>query len=227
VPSGAKRILDVGCGDGRLSEAIRRQQDCFLVGFDLSPVALSQLDKPTCCGSAIQLPFCDRSFDLVVSTEMMEHLPHEIYAKVLNEIARVAKHSILVTVPNDENLAENLAMCGSCRSYYHIWGHQRSYTLPKLNDLFDQFRLVRGFAFGEQIESYNKILLWIRQKVAGGFVYEERTLCYYCQSSHRSIPRLATLERICNSLNSRLWAPFVSRPGWLLGLYSRSEQSGT
>jgi SAM-dependent methyltransferase len=221
VPSGSKRILDVGCGDGRLSQAIRRKQECFLVGFDLSTVALRQLQGPTCCGSAAQLPFSDRSFDLVVSTEMMEHLPKQIYSDVLKEFSRVADKFILITVPNKENLSENIALCPACGSLFHVWGHQRSYSIPRFKNLFDRFHLVRAVAFGDQLESYNRILLWIRQKLAGGFVWEERTICYSCQSSDRPIPRLPFLERICDSLNSRLWTPFSKRPGWLLGLYAR------
>jgi SAM-dependent methyltransferase len=221
VPSGSERILDVGCGDGRLSQEIRRKHECFLVGFDLSTVALHRLQGPTCCGSAAQLPFPDRSFDLVVSTEMMEHVPSQIYSDVLKEMSRVADKFILITVPNQENLSENMALCPSCGSRFHVWGHQRSYSIPGLKALFDQFHLVRAFAFGDHIESYNRILLWIRQELAGGFVWEDRTICYSCQSSDRPIPRLPFLERICDSVNSRLWAPFSKHPGWLLGLYAR------
>jgi SAM-dependent methyltransferase len=223
VPSGSKRILDVGCGDGRLSHAICRKHECFLVGFDLSTVALRQLRVPTCCGSAAQLPFPDRSFDVIVSTEMMEHLPEQIYSNVLKEFSRVADRFILITVPNKENLSENMALCPSCGSHFHVWGHQRSYSIPTLENLFDQFYLDRAVAFGDEIESYSRTLLWVRQKLAGGFAWEERTRCYSCQSSRRPVPRLPFLERICDSLNSRLWAPFSKRPGWLLGLYARQD----
>jgi cyclopropane fatty-acyl-phospholipid synthase-like methyltransferase len=43
LPPGVNQILDVGCGDGRLSKAIRKKRDCFLVGYDLSTTALGRL----------------------------------------------------------------------------------------------------------------------------------------------------------------------------------------
>ena len=221
VPSECKLILDVGCGDGRLCEVIRRRQECFLVGLDLSMTALRRLPGPKCRASAAHLPFRDRTFDLVISTEMLEHLPEGIYRRALEEISRVARDSILVTVPNKENLSENLALCPSCGSRFHIWGHLRSFSHDTLGALFKNFRLVRTVAFGEKVETYNSALLSIRQSVGGGFARAESIACYYCGSTRRSTPRFPLLERICDSLNTRLLAPFSKRPAWLLGLYSR------
>lgn len=223
IPPGIQRVLDVGCGDGRLSQIIRERNRCFLVGFDLSMTALQRLSGPKVCGSAAQMPFADRSFDLVVCTEMMEHLPEEIYPVVLKEMARVAKDAILITVPNEENLTENLAHCPACGSEFHVWGHLRSFSHRTLQDLFTSFQLVRTFPFGDYVEHYNKGLLWVRQKIAGGFVWEERTACYFCHSTQRPAPRQPFLNRVCDSLNGRFWAPFSKRPGWLLGLYARSN----
>jgi SAM-dependent methyltransferase len=221
VPSGVKRILDVGCGDGRLSEAIRHKQECFLVAFDLSMTALHRLAGPKVCGSAAQMPFRDRSFDLVVCTEMMEHLPEETYGAVEKEISRVANGFILITVPNQENLTENLALCPTCGSQFHIWGHLRTFSCRTLENLFEPFELVRTFAFGDNVESYNKSLLWIRQRLAGGFAWEEGTACYFCQATRPPTPRRAFVQRVCDSLNARFWTPLSKRPGWLLGLYAR------
>jgi len=222
VPSECKLILDIGCGDGRLCQVIRRKQECFLVGVDLSMTALRRAPGPKCCASAAYLPFRDRAFDLVISTEMLEHLPEEIYRRALKEISRVARDSILISVPNKENLSENLAFCPSCGSRFHIWGHLRSFSLETLRTLFKNFQLVRTVAFGEKVETYNSTLLSIRQNLAGGFAREESTACYYCGSTRRSIPRIPLLERVCDSLNTRFLAPFSKRrPAWLLGLYSR------
>jgi len=221
VPPSVNRILDVGCGDGRLSKAIRQNRECFLVGFDLSITALGKLSGPKVCGSAARMPFPDQSFELIVSTEMMEHLPEEIYGEVLKEISRVAKDFILITVPNGENLTENEAVCSSCGSRFHIWGHLRSYAPQTLNGLFRPFRLVQIFPFGEQVERYNPGLLWVRQKLAGGFAWDEQAACYYCHSTRRPTPRQPFLDRVCESLNTRFWAPFSKRPGWLLALYRR------
>lgn len=223
IPQGCNRILDAGCGDGRLSQAIRKDNRCFLVGFDLSMVALRQYPGPRCCGSASQLPFVNRSFDLVVTTEVLEHLPEPVYEQALDEIARVADKYILITVPNQENLNENLAACASCGCRFHVWGHLHSYTIKALEGLLAHFQLVRAFAFGDDVETYNRSLLWVRQRLAGGFTWEERTVCYSCHATSSLIPRWPLLVRVCDGLNARFWGPFFKHPGWLLGLYARRE----
>jgi hypothetical protein len=148
------------------------------------------------------MPFPNRSFDPVASTEMMEHLPEDIYGGVLKEISRVAKDFILITVPNEENLAENQAVCSSCNSRFHIWGHLRSYSPQTLKTLFRPFQLIQTFPFGEQVEHFHPSLLWVRQELAGGFAWNEHTASYYCRSTQRPTPKKPFLNRVCESLNT-------------------------
>lgn len=56
------RGLDLGSGGGRLHPRV--------VAFDLD-----RSERPGCQGSALELPFRDEAFTLVVSQEVFEHLP--------------------------------------------------------------------------------------------------------------------------------------------------------
>jgi SAM-dependent methyltransferase len=223
IPGGCIRILDVGCGDGRVSREISTKTECFLVAFDLSAVALAQAPAPKCCGSASELPFADRSFDLVMATEIIEHLPNDIYPRVLCEMARVADRYIIVTVPNRENLDENTAMCPTCGRRFHVWGHLRSYSPQLLQGLFPGFKSAEIFAFGGSGERYNRFLLWVRQKVAGAYYWEDSTFCYFCHAAEPPVPRWPFLRRVCDACNARFWAPYSRRRGWLLALYARGK----
>ena len=72
IPSGCGSVLDVGAEDGLVSREIYAR-GCRVVVLDLSHVVLRTMSVPErCCGSADQLPFPDRVFDLVLSTEMLE-----------------------------------------------------------------------------------------------------------------------------------------------------------
>jgi ubiquinone/menaquinone biosynthesis C-methylase UbiE len=88
----AKNVLDVGCGvDKNLKKIISPSLE--YVGMDHvgSPEIDFDFDKVDV------LPFKDKEFDLVVCTDVLEHLEtiHAIY----KEIMRVSAESVIITLP--------------------------------------------------------------------------------------------------------------------------------
>jgi 2-polyprenyl-3-methyl-5-hydroxy-6-metoxy-1,4-benzoquinol methylase len=79
VPESARRVLDVGCGAGRLGEAIRARQGASVVGIELDPVAAGmaegRLDR-VLVGDAERLEpgFEPGEFDCIVCGDVLEHL---------------------------------------------------------------------------------------------------------------------------------------------------------
>lgn len=79
------RVLDVGCGGGHLTRMVaERRPDAKLVGVDLSPDQVRRAEHRAhrvgkCIeyveGSALDLPFSDKSFDAVVSVGSLKHWP--------------------------------------------------------------------------------------------------------------------------------------------------------
>lgn len=100
IPIKAKRILDIGCGDGVLLSLIKRGR---LYGVDLDQKSLdyaatrvkAQLEK----APAEKLPFKNNYFDTVVATEIIEHLSHP--KQMLTETRRVLKPDgrLIITTP--------------------------------------------------------------------------------------------------------------------------------
>ena len=41
----------------------------------------------------------------------------------------------LITVPNQENLTENLAVCACCGCRFHVWGHLYSFAISAINSM--------------------------------------------------------------------------------------------
>jgi SAM-dependent methyltransferase len=220
VPQDCRTILDVGAGDGRVSHALAEQGKA-VTAFDLSHVALSRLRVPGVQGSCENLPFPDKSFDLVISTEMLEHLREGIYAKARGEMARVARKYILISVPNRENLSENTGRC-SCGTKFHLWGHYRRYEPADMSSMFEGYQMLRCEEIGPQGFYYNSALLWMRQNVAGAWDWERTTQCPSCGSTKPAAARSELGKRICDFMNAKLKP---RRNGWLVGLYAPSSSS--
>lgn len=99
------RMLDVGCGDGRLARAIKHLLPQTAVhGCDLSAAALDRaqgLDRHYAVDLNVEhVPESDGSFDLVVASEVLEHLiePGRAVAE-FHRVLRPGGH-VLITVPN-------------------------------------------------------------------------------------------------------------------------------
>jgi len=100
-------ILEVGCGPGRLLEAISEAGFSEgLVGVDLSPYLLERaarrLDGRTvrlAHADGLTLPAAEGSFDVAVAAHYVGHLPRALRGRALKEIARVVRpggHVILI-----------------------------------------------------------------------------------------------------------------------------------
>lgn len=93
-------ILDVGCG---VAPYVARMRDAGkrAVGVDIDRRAIQAaraMDRPVLQMSGHRLAFAAATFDTVVMVETLEHIPQ--FERVLAEAFRVARESVLVTVPD-------------------------------------------------------------------------------------------------------------------------------
>lgn len=102
-----RTFLDAGCGEGfvarRIIDAV---PGIALTGCDVSGPALdiaasANPEVRFVAGSVVELPFPDRSFDVVGCFEVLEHLPGDLPRRALTELARVARWAVVLSVPHE------------------------------------------------------------------------------------------------------------------------------
>jgi ubiquinone/menaquinone biosynthesis C-methylase UbiE len=123
-------VLDVGCGTGTLTMAAKRHvgAEGRVVGIDASPEMIARARKKAAraglditfdTATIEAMPFADGSFDVVVSSAMLHHLPDETRRKGLQEVRRVLK-------PGGRMLAIDFG--GGESERRHRIGHHRNHA---------------------------------------------------------------------------------------------------
>jgi SAM-dependent methyltransferase len=102
--AGARSVLDVGCGDGRLGSFLHEAAQINYVGVDISEEAISfaQGLNPTGHYRCVPLAEVSEKFDLAAAVEVIEHIPDDILHGFLCDIRCALKPNgvFIVSVPS-------------------------------------------------------------------------------------------------------------------------------
>jgi ubiquinone/menaquinone biosynthesis C-methylase UbiE len=146
------RILDIGCGTGRHVCGAYRLKEVVAIGADLNHEDVREAKKGLEFHDAIDehgggtwgvnvaditcLPFADSSFDLVICSEVLEHIPEETAA--IREIVRVVKpgKNLVVSVPR--YYPERICWALSDAYHHTAGGHIRIYRQAQLTRLLEK-----------------------------------------------------------------------------------------
>jgi len=142
------KILDIGCGEGKVLEQLRASHSAPSTGIDIDPTRICLAkshsgDIPFAVGNAQELPYEDNSFDFVMILEVLEHVGDPDI--VLREAFRVTSKFLLASVPNEPwwrigNLArlKYIRDLGNTPEHINHWSVQSFKTL-----ISEYFRIVR------------------------------------------------------------------------------------
>ena len=140
------RVLDLGCGGGRHAfEVYRRGANVVALDQNVDDLAAVQqmfdamaaegqvpagATATTIEGDALDLPFADGSFDIVIAAEILEHIPDDTVA--MAELTRVVRPGGTVAVSVPRWLPEKV--CWALSDAYHEveGGHVRIYERSQL-----------------------------------------------------------------------------------------------
>ena len=98
------KILDIGCGEGKVLEQLHASHPAISTGIDLDPARIYLAksrsgDIPFAVGNAQELPYKDNSFDFVMILEVLEHVGEPDI--VLRDAFRITSKFLLASVPNE------------------------------------------------------------------------------------------------------------------------------
>lgn len=136
------KVLNIGVGRGGLEEillSIGANVSCL----DPSKESIEFLRNKFGLGDRAQegysqsMPFSDNQFDVVIMSEVLEHLDDDILKDTLLEVRRVLrkKGKFIGTVPAKEVLSELRVACPNCNEVFHRWGHVQSFSIESLQDV--------------------------------------------------------------------------------------------
>jgi 2-polyprenyl-3-methyl-5-hydroxy-6-metoxy-1,4-benzoquinol methylase len=137
----AKTILDVGCGEGVLTERLARMlPGAQVTGLDIGGAGLESEWEARACGncafragSVYSLPFEDGSFELLCAFETLEHL--ERPEEGLAELKRVASRHLVLSVPREPLWRVlNILSLRYVRALGNTPGHVNHWSRPEFVD---------------------------------------------------------------------------------------------
>lgn len=158
-------VLDVGSGTGTNLRLLAARGHRNYLGVEPSQLVIGLCRQhglgPAICAGAYPLPFADATFDLVMLTDVLEHLDDD--ARALSEAKRVLKPGahLLITVPASP------ALWGAHDVASH---HRRRYVMAGLRDLIARagFEIVEDYHFNFILFP----LIWLARRLIDLFKIE-------------------------------------------------------
>ena len=150
----AESILDLGCGEGFVIRYLRNHNNNLrFEGLDINKEAINMAKKLNpdvnfvIC-NLYKLQYNENSFDLVMLTEVLEHL--EDPEKVMNVVKKISNKHFILSVPWEplfsiSNLlrGKNILKWGNDPEHINKWGRDQFVTF--VNNHFSVTRVVSSF----------------------------------------------------------------------------------
>ena len=209
------RLLDIGCGSGRHTAAALMQPVGLAIGIDTSIKDLQsaedrldlhqKLDMISgdgwafACADALKIPFQDEAFDIVICSEVLEHIPD--HKGAVREALRVVRSGGILVVSVPRYWPEKICWRLSGDYATTDGGHIRIYRSKSLIDLLtaDRIRVI-GRHYAHSLHSpywWLKCLVGIEKEDAPAVRLYHRFLTWVMMKKPRAV---CFLERLLNPL---------------------------
>ena len=231
-------LTDIGCGNGVFLHFVAKHFPALeLLGIDRSTTALKFVNTKKLEAGIDKIPLSDKSVDCVSCLEVIEHLPVSVYQPALDEITRISKKYIIISVPYKEVLEHSHNKCPNCTSIFNYELHLRSFDEKTITELLQ----TRGFKCTDYCTTGKGLAYWGHREYRKMF-YREQLLkwnspicpiCGYSESGFESANRMCNnnstviqksgTRKLISYLSylPKLFWPKISKDYWIIAHYER------
>lgn len=121
-----KTVFEIGVGNRFVSAYLNR------LGYNITTLDILRGLNPSVASSALALPFRDKSFDVSLCCEVLEHLPYNSFSGALRELRRVTRKSLIMSLPDVSYcLTAKIAFRNLPKLPFNLW-HEGYLSVPRL-----------------------------------------------------------------------------------------------
>ncbi|NLA15501.1 MAG: class I SAM-dependent methyltransferase [Bacteroidales bacterium] len=225
---GVQTVLEVGCRDGYIT-CLLAERFPRVTALDLHLPAIEHPRVMCVQGDVTGLEFASRSFDLVVCTEVLEHIPAEKLEVACEELLRVTRRYLLIGVPYKQDLRVHAMRCVHCGTINPTTGHVHSFDRERLLSLFGDRPFSRLDFAGKGVYKTNRLSHALYKRFGFPYgSYEQEEPCVHCGAKLVK-PKLPFFSRMACLLAKGL--EFIQNktgpdksPVWIHMLWDFTEQ---
>jgi SAM-dependent methyltransferase len=197
------KVLEIGARHGVVTRLLAGIYD-EVTALDLSRPPF-HIDKVTTVQGDVQkLQFPDNSFDCVVCTEVLEHVPD--FAAGAKEITRVSNSQILIGVPYRQDTRVGRTSCVHCRKISPPFGHINTFDEKKIERLFAGAQISSIEYVSITRERTNFLSTWLQDFARNPYgTYDQEEPCIHCGGKLERPTNRSFIRRLAGALGLRLY----------------------
>lgn len=150
-------VLEIGIGNGFVSKYLRERK------LEVVTLDIDKRLNPDIVGSVLNMPFSDKSFNVVACYEVLEHLLYDDFHKALSELFRVSNSYTILSLPDASKVYRFDVQ------FPKIGEIKKLISLPKMNLPIHKFDGEHYWEIGKAEYPLTKI---VRDITKAGFVIE-------------------------------------------------------
>ncbi len=122
----AANILDVGCGTGKPMRFLNRHGRFITTGFDGFEPSLEQCRRDNShntlvLGNIKSFPFGDKSFDIILCLQVLEHFEKEEGKLLLEQMEQIARKQVIVTTDVGKFVQSQGSTGNPLQEHKYVW----------------------------------------------------------------------------------------------------------